>query len=44
MIEAREIMPNKGANFEHPRRDLLAAKKATYMIVAGLLRTLGSGS
>ncbi len=35
MIEAREIMPNKGANFENiPDEDLLAAKKASYMIMA----------
>ena len=35
MIEAREIMPNKGANFENiPDEDLLAAKKASYMIAA----------
>ena len=35
MIEAREIMPNKGENFENiPDEDLLAARKATYMIAA----------
>jgi 5'-deoxynucleotidase YfbR-like HD superfamily hydrolase len=35
LIEARELMPNKGENFENMPDDVvLAARKATYMIAA----------